>query len=142
VPRSAVATAEHTDWPIFAPGGRIADMKQFMSSKKAIALLAKRSGVSEEIVIAVVQAQADLAQEKAADGFPIPGVGAFAFHEYPAREMVMLFGPNKGKVKKIPKSSEFRFYRCVAFKRALYGRLKGGKVDALLEMEFDEGEFE
>lgn len=117
---------------------------KFMTSKKAVQLLAKRSGLSQAQVAAVCQAQAELVRELAEQGFPFPGIGVLCLVEHRGREITMTFGHDKGKVKKVRAYRNFHFYRCVSLNQFIKSGKQTRPLPSVLEpeMEFGEGEFE
>ena len=76
-----------------------------------VALLAERSGLTKAQVRSLLQAQAEVAYEQARAGntAPVPGIGVLSVTDRPAREMVLQFGPDKGKVVKVASSSKVKF---------------------------------
>jgi nucleoid DNA-binding protein len=71
--------------------------------------LALLSGLTEDQVGAVLQAQAELAYRLAPQGYPIPGLGVLALLERPNRTIVMKFGPKKGQPIDVPAAKKVSF---------------------------------
>ena len=95
-----------------------------MSKSEIAAMMAEKVGITKKQVAAFFEAQAELAYKNAKNQFTIPGIGKLKIAERPAREMVMPFGPDKGKVKKIAKSKKLKFTLSKAAKEAILGAKK------------------
>ena len=93
-----------------------------MTKSEIAAALAESVGISKKQVNQFLEAQADLACKQAKNTFVIPGIGKLVLVERPARSMVMQFGPDKGKVKQIPKKKAVKFRIAKAAKDAILGK--------------------
>jgi hypothetical protein len=65
----------------------------YITPQEAISMIAARARLSEEAATALCQALTELAVEKAADGFPVPGLGVLTVKAFPERKFVFEFGP-------------------------------------------------
>ncbi len=92
-----------------------------MSKSEIAAQLAEKVGISKKQASQFMQAQAELAYKQAKNTFVIPGIGKLVLAESPAREMMMRFGPDAGKMKKIPKRKKLKFRVAKAAKDAILG---------------------
>jgi len=82
-----------------------------------------RSGeVPPHLAKAVLQAQAELAYEHAADGYPIAGIGYLIKTERPARTLVLQFGPNAGQETTLPAKQVLKFRIAKTAKDIILGR--------------------
>jgi len=86
--------------------------------------LADTVGITKKQAVQFLQAQAELAYKNAKNVFTLPGIGKLKLVDRPAREMMMRFGPDAGKMKKIPKSKKVRFSISKAAKDAILGAKK------------------
>jgi DNA-binding protein HU-beta len=92
-----------------------------MTKSEVATMLAEQVGISKKQVIQFFEAQAALAYKQAKNQFVIPGIGKLKLADRPARDMVMQFGPDKGKVKRIPKSKKLKFLISKSAKDAILG---------------------
>ena len=92
-----------------------------MTKSEIAASLAETVGISKKQVSAFFEAQAALAYKQAKNAFVIPGIGKLKIADRPARDMVMQFGADKGKVKRIPKSKKLKFLISKSAKDAILG---------------------
>ena len=92
-----------------------------MTKSEIAATLAEQVGITKKQVTAFFEAQANLAYKQAKNQFVIPGIGKLKVADKPARDMVMQFGPDKGKVKRIAKSKKLKFLISKSAKDAILG---------------------
>ena len=92
-----------------------------MTKSEIAATLAEQVGITKKQVTAFFEAQANLAYKQAKNAFVIPGIGKLKIADRPARDMVMQFGADKGKVKRIPKSKKLKFLLSKSAKDAILG---------------------
>ena len=85
-------------------------------------VLASRAGLTVAQARAFLQAQAELAGELAAQGYPIPGIGLLTRTERPARTMTMAFGPRKGESVEVPATRKLKFTIAPAVKDVALGQ--------------------
>jgi DNA-binding protein HU-beta len=83
--------------------------------------LAEKTGLTRKQVLGFFEAQSELAYKHAKSTFLVPGIGKLVLTESKAREMVMPFGPDKGKTKKIPAKKRIKFRVVKAAKDAILG---------------------
>jgi DNA-binding protein HU-beta len=95
-----------------------------MTKSEIAAQLAEKVGITEKQASQFFLAQAELAYKQAKNTFTIPGIGKLVMRERPARSMVMLFGPDAGKEKTIPKKKVVKFRLAKAAKDAILGNKK------------------
>jgi len=81
--------------------------------------LAEKVGISKKQVNLFFAEQAMLAYKQAKNSFVIPGIGKLVLTKSAAREMVMRFGPDTGKTKKIPAKTRVKFRIAKAAKDAI-----------------------
>lgn len=81
--------------------------------------LAEKVGVSKKQVNVFFEAMAELAYKQAKNGFTVPGLGKLVLTRSAPREMVMRFGPDAGKTKKIPAKTKIKFRVAKAAKDAI-----------------------
>ena len=83
-----------------------------MTKTEITAHMAETVGITKQQAKAFFDAQADLACKQAKKnekGFTIPGLGKLVVRKRAARTMVMPFGEDKGKTKKIPAKKTLKF---------------------------------
>jgi nucleoid DNA-binding protein len=85
------------------------DLGARLTPREVIARLAERTGLSEEQVKGLLEAQAELAFQHVSDGFPFPGLGVLEVNHHPERTMVMRFGPKKGEEVHMPPKTVAKF---------------------------------
>jgi nucleoid DNA-binding protein len=95
-----------------------------MTKSEIAATLAEQVGITKKQVNQFFEAQAQLAYQQANNHFVIPGIGKLKVVDRAAREMVMPFGPDKGKVKQIAKSKKLKFLLSKSAKDAILGNQK------------------
>ena len=95
-----------------------------MTKSEVATMLAEKVGITKKQVTAFFEAQAELAYKQAKNQFVIPGIGKLKITDRPARDMVMQFGPDKGKVKRIAKSKKLKFLISKSAKDAILGATK------------------
>ena len=74
--------------------------------------MAEKVGITKKQAKEFFEAQADLAYQQAKKnekGFTIPGLGKLVVRKRAARTMIMPFGPDKGKSKRIPAKKALKF---------------------------------
>ena len=98
-----------------------------MSKSEIANALAETTGMTRKQVMAFFEAQSALAYKQARSTFLLPGIGKLVLTESKAREMVMPFGPDKGKTKKIPAKKRIKFRVVKAAKDAILGAPKAKK---------------
>lgn len=81
--------------------------------------LAEKVGISKKQVNLFFEAMNELAYKQAKNGFTIPGIGKLVLTKSAPREMVMRFGPDAGKTKKIPAKTKIKFRVAKAAKDAI-----------------------
>ena len=108
-------------------------MKQMMIAE-LLRRIAEQSGVPEAQVRAVLQAQTDVTYEHARTGVavPVPGLGIVQLSERPSRDMIMQFGPDKGKTTRIPASKKLNLLFGKAAKDAILSKIRPPTVDVLI----------
>ncbi len=100
-------------------------MAKAMTKSEIANAIAEKSGLTRKQVLSVFDIQAELAYKNAKNQYLIPGIGKLVLAESKARTMVMPFGPDKGKEKKIPARKKIKFRVVKAAKDAILGA--GGK---------------
>ena len=99
-------------------------MAKAMTKSEIAATLAEKVGISKKQVNQFFEAQAELAYKQAKNSFQIPGIGKLVLAKSAPREMVMRFGPDAGKTKKIPAKTKVKFKIAKAAKDAIIGAKK------------------
>ena len=94
-------------------------MAKPMTKSEIAATLAEKVGVSKKQVSMFFEAQSELAYKQAKNGFVLPGIGKLVLTKSAPREMVMRFGPDVGKTKKIPAKTKIKFRVAKAAKDAI-----------------------
>ncbi|MGC4030742.1 MAG: HU family DNA-binding protein [Tepidisphaeraceae bacterium] len=84
--------------------------------------LAEKVGVSKKQVNVFFESLSELAYKQAKNGFTIPGIGKLVLTKSAPREMVMRFGPDAGKTKKIPAKTKIKFRVAKAAKDAILAK--------------------
>ena len=108
-----------------------------------LAEVAARSGLSEEQAKAFFQAQAEVAyvHARARTSVPIPGIGVLVAVDRPARDMVMQFGADVGKVRTIPAVTRLKCLTTLAAKEAVFNSSYAPKnVFTLDPFRYDESD--
>jgi DNA-binding protein HU-beta len=105
---------------------------------KIVEQLARSTGLTQEQIEGVLQAQACLAYEMAGQGYPLPGIGVLALTQRPARKMVMRFGPKQGQEVTLPSNKMLKFRVAKIAKEIVL--LAKTPPDNLLEVELVEEE--
>ena len=95
-----------------------------MTKSDIAAHMAEQVGISKKQAAQFFQVQADLAYKQAKNSFVLPGIGKLVLVERGPREMVMRFGPDAGKTKKIPKKKVLKFRVAKVAKDAILGNNK------------------
>jgi DNA-binding protein HU-beta len=89
-------------------------------SKSEIATkLAESVGITKKQAVQFLAAQADLAYKNAKNSFVIPGIGKLVLKRTKARDMVMRFGADAGKIKNIPAKTKVKFKLAKAARDAI-----------------------
>ena len=96
-------------------------MAKAMTNSEIANAMAEKTGLTRKQVMSVFEVQAELAYKNAKSTFLIPGIGKLVLSESKPREMVMPFGPDKGKIKKIPAKKRIKFRVVKAAKDAILG---------------------
>jgi len=96
-------------------------METRLTTWDATLLLARKSGITVEQAKAILQAQAELAYEHCASGYPIPGVGTLRKLETQESKTVMPFGPQKGREVTIRAKRTLKFHISKAAKDGVFG---------------------
>ena len=99
-------------------------MAKAMTKSEIANTIAEKTGMTRKQVISFFEAQSELAYKHAKNTFLIPGIGKLVLTESKAREMVMPFGPDKGKTKKIPAKKRLKFRVVKAAKDSILGAPK------------------
>ena len=99
-------------------------MAKAMTKSEIAATLADKVGITKKQVSAFFAAQAELAYKQAKNQFVVPGLGKLVLATSAPREMVMRFGPDAGKTKKIPAKTKVKFKIAKAAKDAIIGAKK------------------
>ena len=94
-------------------------MAKTMTKSEIANQLADKVGVSKKQVNQFFDAMAELAYKQAKNGFTVPGLGKLVLTKSAPREMVMRFGPDAGKTKKIPAKTKIKFRVAKAAKDAI-----------------------
>jgi DNA-binding protein HU-beta len=81
--------------------------------------LADKTGLSKKQVNLFFDSLSELAYKQAKNGFTVPGLGKLVLTKSAPREMVMRFGPDAGKTKKIPAKTKIKFRVAKAAKDAI-----------------------
>lgn len=92
-----------------------------MTQTEIYANLAEKTGLQKKEVKSLVSALTELAYAQAKNGFTVPGLGKLVLAKSPPREMVMRFGPDAGKTKKIPARTKVKFRLAKAAKDSILG---------------------
>ena len=93
---------------------------RYLSASEVAGRLAQKTGLTDEQVRALLQAQAELAYESAREGFQIPGLGVLIAVER-SREIIANFGPDAGKRTTLPAKTVLRFHVAEAARAAVSG---------------------
>ncbi|HEX8323648.1 MAG TPA: HU family DNA-binding protein [Tepidisphaeraceae bacterium] len=94
-------------------------MAKTMTKSEIANQLADKVGVSKKQVNQFFEAISELAYKQAKNGFTLPGIGKLVLTKSAPREMVMRFGPDAGKTKKIPAKTKIKFRVAKAAKDAI-----------------------
>lgn len=94
-------------------------MAKTMTKSEIANTLAEKVGVSKKQVNVFFDAMAELAYKQAKNGFTVPGLGKLVLTKSAPREMVMRFGPDAGKTKRIPAKTKIKFRVAKAAKDAI-----------------------
>ena len=94
-------------------------MAKTMTKSEIANTLADKVGVSKKQVNQFFEAISELAYKQAKNGFTLPGIGKLVLTRSAPREMVMRFGPDAGKTKKIPAKTKIKFRVAKAAKDAI-----------------------
>jgi DNA-binding protein HU-beta len=101
-------------------------MAKAMTKSEIANAIAEKSGLTRKQIMTVFEVQCELAYKNAKNTFLIPGIGKLVLTETKAKTMIMPFGPDKGKEKKIPARKRIKFRVVKAAKDAILGA-NGGK---------------
>jgi DNA-binding protein HU-beta len=96
-------------------------MAKAMSKSQIATTIAEKVGVTKKQAVQTLDLLADLAYKQAKNTFTLPGLGKLVLQNRPARQMVMQFGPDKGKTKTIPAKRVVKFRVAKAAKDAILG---------------------
>jgi DNA-binding protein HU-beta len=99
-------------------------MAKAMTKSEIANAIAEKTGLSRKQIMSVFEAQSELAYKNAKNTFLIPGIGKLVLTESKARTMIMPFGPDKGKEKKIAAKKRIKFRVVKAAKDAILGSKK------------------
>ena len=99
-------------------------MAKSMTKSEIAATIAEKVGVTKKQVSQFFEAQAELAYKQAKNSFTLPGIGKLVLTKSAAREMVLRFGPDVGKTKKIPAKTRVKFRIAKAAKDSILGAKK------------------
>ena len=99
-------------------------MAKTMTKSEIANTLADKVGVSKKQVNVFFEAMCELAYKQAKNGFTLPGIGKLVLTKSAPREMVMRFGPDAGKTKKIPAKTKIKFRVAKAAKDAILAAKK------------------
>jgi DNA-binding protein HU-beta len=80
--------------------------------------------VAKKQVAVFFEIQSELAYKNAKNQFLIPGIGKLVLSKSAPREMVMQFGPDKGKTIKVPAKTRIKFRIAKVAKDAILGAKK------------------
>ncbi|HEX8340288.1 MAG TPA: HU family DNA-binding protein [Tepidisphaeraceae bacterium] len=92
-----------------------------MTKSEIATTMSEKIGVTKKQVSQFFEAQAELAYKQAKNGFTLPGIGKLVLTKSAPREMVMRFGADAGKTKKIPAKTKVKFRIAKAAKDAILG---------------------
>jgi DNA-binding protein HU-beta len=92
-----------------------------LTKSEIAATLAEKVGISKKQVNLFFQEQSALAYKQAKNSFVIPGIGKLVLAKSAPREMMMRFGADAGKMKKIPAKTRVKFRVAKAAKDAILG---------------------
>jgi DNA-binding protein HU-beta len=92
-----------------------------LTKSEIAATLAEKVGISKKQVNQFFMEQSALAYKQAKNSFVLPGIGKLVLTRSAPREMVMRFGPDAGKTKKIPAKTRVKFRIAKAAKDAILG---------------------
>ena len=93
-----------------APARR--DNSKAMTKTEIANHMAETVGITKKQAKEFFEAQAELAYQQAKKnekGFTVPGLGKLVVRKRAARTMIMPFGPDKGKSKRIPAKKALKF---------------------------------
>ncbi len=102
-------------------------MAATLAPKKSLTLTEIYTQLSETIGLSKTQTRSlmlaviDLAYTQAKNGFQFPGIGKLVLATSSPRNMVMRFGPDTGKTKKIPAKTRIKFRVSKQAKDAILG---------------------
>jgi DNA-binding protein HU-beta len=96
-------------------------MAKAMSKSQIAATVAEKAGITKKQAVSALDCVAEMAYKQAKNTFTVPGLGKLVLVNRPAREMIMQFGPNKGKAIKIPAKRVVKFRVAKAAKDAILG---------------------
>lgn len=94
-------------------------MAKTMTKSEIANQLADKTGLSKKQVNLFFDSLSELAYKQAKNGFTVPGLGKLVLTRSAPREMVMRFGPDAGKTKKIPAKTKIKFRVAKAAKDAI-----------------------
>ncbi|PWU11843.1 MAG: DNA-binding protein [Verrucomicrobia bacterium] len=94
-------------------------MAKALTKSQIAAELAEKNEISKKQAVGVLDTLATLAYRNAKNTFTVPGLGKLVLQNRPAREMVMQFGPNKGKTITVPAKRVVKFRVAKAAKDAI-----------------------
>jgi nucleoid DNA-binding protein len=77
-------------------------LRKRLNAAEVVGILAQKTGMTEEQVKVVLNVQAETAYERAAEGYPIPGIGVFKMNQIRERKTLLRFGPNAGQESVLP----------------------------------------
>ena len=94
-------------------------MANALSKSQIAATIAEENGITKKQAAQVLDSIANLAYKEARNTFTLPGLGKLVLVSRPAREMVMQFGPDKGKSITIPAKRVVKFRVAKAAQQAI-----------------------
>jgi nucleoid DNA-binding protein len=97
-------------------------METRLTTWDAAVQLAAKAGIAPQVAKAVLQAQAELAYQHAATGYPIAGIGILSKVERPARKLKLMFGPRKGEEVILPAKQVLKLHIAKVAKDIVFKR--------------------
>lgn len=95
--------------------------KKSMTQSEIYKTLADATQLTKAQVKSLMTEMSSLAYKQAKNGFVVPGLGKLVLAKSAPREMVMRFGADAGKTKKIPAKTRVKFRLSKAAKDAILG---------------------
>ena len=99
--------------------GKTATTIKPLTKSQIATQLAEQVGITKKQAIQFFAAQAELAYRNARNSFVIPGIGKLVVKKTKARDMVLRFGSDAGKIRNLPPRAKVKFKPAKAWRDAL-----------------------